>query len=483
MKKYKFLILMIILGVSCSKSFLDINESPNDPPTSTPKLVLPSGIASSAYVIGGWYQLLGGMWAQHWAQSPGASQWTDWEDYSFRSDHYDDYQFGALYTGVLSDMEYIRNETHNTQDWTYYLIATCIQSYTYQVLADLYDKIPFTEALRGTENFAPVWDDGSLVYDSLIIRLDFAMNKDFTVRSSDNPLATSSEIGIEDLIFQGDIESWIQFANTLKLKLYLHQVYARPAIAQAGIETLLAENNFLLKDAKMTAFTDQQNRRNPIYETGVDRLSGNIAASATLLDTLNKAGDPRLNRIYNPAVRSGLMVGIKNGHYREDAATFPNILDLSTPNLGPVDPVYFFSEAECCFLLAEANLWFGSAADAESFYVLGIQSSMTKFGATDNPALYGSGGVYEYPSGTFEENQRAIITQKWIASANSESLEAFFELNRTGYPDFLEISPTNVTGGKFPKRLIYPDSERKSNPNTPAQVPIYTKIWWDTKIF
>jgi hypothetical protein len=483
MKKYILLFVLLIPGISCTKSFLDINESPNDPSSSTPKLVLPSGISSSAYVIGGWYQLLGGMWAQHWAQSTGASQWTDWEDYALRSDHYDVYQFGALYSGVLSDMEYIRKETLKNRDWTYYLIATCIQSYTFQVLADLYDKIPFTEALKGTGNFTPKWDDGSLVYDSLIKRLDFAMDKDFTIRSSANPLATSSEIGIEDLVFQGDMDAWIQFANSLKLKIYLRQVYARPAIAQEGIEALLAKNNFLLQDAKMTAFGNEQDKRNPIYETGVDRLAGNIAASATLLDTLKGANDPRLGLIFTPSVRSGLMVGIENGHYKTDAAIFPNIQDLATPNLGPLDPAFFFMKSECCFLLAEANLWYGSDAEAKSYYTLGIQASMAKFGATDNPSLYGAGGVYEYPSTGFEAKQKAIITQKWIASANSESLEAFFDQNRTGYPNFLTISPTNVTGGKFPKRLIYPDSERKSNPNTPVQVPIYTKVWWDKKIF
>ena len=235
-------------------------------------------------------------------------------------------------------------------------------------------------------------------------------------------------------------------------------------------------------DAKMTAFANEQDKRNPIYETGVDRLAGNLVASATLLDTLKAAGDPRLTKIFVRSVKGGLMIGLQNGHYKTDAATYPNIQNLATPNLGPLDPVYFFSAAECDFLLAEANLWYGSDADAQSYYEMGIQASMAKFGATDNPSLYGAGGVYEYPATGFENKQNAIITQKWIASANSESLEAFFDQNRTGYPDFLTISPTNVTGGKFPKRLIYPDSERKSNPNTPVQVPIYTKVWWDTKI-
>ena len=481
MKKYFVLFIILVIGVSCKKSFLNINDSPNDPATSTPKLVLPSGIASSAYVLGGWYQLLGGMWAQHWAQSTGASQWTDWEDYSLQSDQYDTRQFGELYSGSLNDLEYIRTATRKTGDWTYYLAATCIQSYSFQVLADLYDKIPFTEALKGVGNFTPKWDDGSLIYDSLIARLDFALNQDFTIKSGSNPLATSSQMGAEDLIFQGDIDAWIQFANTLKLKIYLHQVYARPEIAQPGIVALLAENNFLLNDAKMTAFASEQDKRNPIYETGVDRLAGNIVASATLMNALKGAFDPRVTKIFVPSLKGNLMIGLPNGHYKVDAATYPNIQNLATPNLGPLDPVYFFSEAESDFLLAEANLWYVSDAITQSYYQMGIQASMAKFAATDNPSLYGPGGVYEYPAAGFENKLKAIITQKWIASANSESLEAFFDQNRTGYHDFLTISPTNVTGGKFPKRLIYPDSERKSNPNTPAQVPIYTKVWWDTK--
>ena len=481
MKKYYFLLIILILGVSCKKSFFDINDSPNDPATATSKLLLPSGIASSAYVMGGWYQLLGGMWAQHWAQSTGATQWTNLEDYSIQSDDFDTRQFGALYAGVLNDMEYIRKETSKSKDWTYYLAATCVQCYTYQVLADLYDKIPFREALQGTRNFTPVWDDGSLVYDSLIARMNYALKQDFTIKSGTNPLATASEIGIEDLIFQGDIDAWIQYANTLKLKIFLRQVYARPAIAKSGIEALLSLNNFLLQDARMTAFANEQDKRNPIFETGVDRLAGNLVASATLLDALKTAVDPRLNRIFAPSARGAVMIGLKNGHYKDDAAIYPNIQNLSTPTLGPLDPVYFFSRAECYFLLAEANLRYGSDAQAKTFYEMGIQASMTKFGATNNPSLYGAGGVYEYPATGFENKLRMIITQKWIASANSESLEAFFDQNRTGYPNFYTISPTNITGGKFPRRLIFPDSERKSNPNTPVQVPVYTRVWWDTK--
>jgi len=66
----------------------------------------------------------------------------------------------------------------------------------------------------------------------------------------------------------------------------------------------------------------------------------------------------------------------------------------------------------------------------------------------------------------------------------------FFDQNRTGYPgvntknpltkdvDKYTITPTNVTGDLLPRRLLFPDAEVKSNPNTPAQVPLTTEVWW-----
>ncbi|MDP4208512.1 MAG: SusD/RagB family nutrient-binding outer membrane lipoprotein [Bacteroidota bacterium] len=481
MKKiiYVFAILSII-GAGCSKSFFDVNTDPNNAATSTPKLTLPAGIASSAYVLGGWYQLLGGFWAQHWTQSTGASQWTKLDDYSLLPTDFDTRQYAELYVGSLNDLEYVRNVAGKTNDWTYYLVATCIQAYTFQVLADLYDKVPFSEALKGDGNLAPKWDNGSLVYDSLIARLNYAISKDLTTKSVSNPLATSSVLGDEDLVFQGDMKKWIQFANTLKLKIYLRQVIARPNIASSGIIALLATNNFLSVDAKVTAFGKEQNKRNPIYETGVDRLSGNIVASYTLLNFLVSNGDPRLDYIYTPPAGKP-QTGLKQGHYKSDAPTYPTITSLSTPNLQALDPVYYFMASESYFLQAEAQLRYGTDAAAQALYIKGIQASMTKLGATNNPTLYNTGGVYAYPTtppATANEKLKAIITQKWIALANSESLEAFFDQNRTGYPDFLTISPTNVTSNMFPKRLLFPNSERRSNPNTPAQVPITTPVWW-----
>jgi hypothetical protein len=485
MKNIKYIIFttILLLGMACSESFFDINHDPNKTEVTTPELLVPSIESSTCYVLGGWFQILGAFWSQHWTQSTGAGQWSTIDDYAIKSDDFDR-QYRELFAGSLMDAEVLRNITAKSKNWTYYLVATCMQAYTYQVLADIYGKIPFTEALQGIKNMTPKFDEGELIYDSLIARLDFALNQDFTVKSTTNPTATSIEIGPEDILLGGDIDAWVQFANTLKLKLFLRQVNARPAIAEAGIKALLAEDNFLLSDVKMTSFKDEENGRNPVYETGMDRLTGNLVASATLVDALYASGDSaRVDALFiRPSDGNPSQVALIQGHYKIDQPTYPNIQSLSTPNVTGLSPVYLFSNSEVLFLMSEANLRYGDATLANTLYNQGVEAAFAKVGATFDVALIAAGGAYEYPAiGSFNDQLKAIIVQKWIALANDQSLESFFDQNRTGYPDFYTISPTNQTNNQFPRRLPYPDSETKSNPNTPALVPITTPVWWAKK--
>src|SRR5690606_20028811 len=67
---------------SCEKS-LDINTDPNNASLEqgTPELVFPSAVASTSGMIGGQYAILGGIWAQYWAQSASASQYRTIDSY------------------------------------------------------------------------------------------------------------------------------------------------------------------------------------------------------------------------------------------------------------------------------------------------------------------------------------------------------------------------------------------------------------------
>ena len=475
MKRYIniLFVALSLLVTSCSDSFFDINTDPNNPAAVTPNLVLPSAIGGSAYVIGGYYQAIGGFWSQHYAQSTGASQWASWEEYTLDEGDFDR-QFQSIYSGTLMDCESIKKSTIASQDWSYYLIATLVQSYSFQVLADLYDQIPFSEALAGTSNLSPKYEKGKDVGDSLIKRIDAALAKDFTLSS----VSTKTLIGSSDLLFQGDLKKWIQFANSLKLKIYLRYVNADPTKYAAAIKALLVEDNFLQEDAKMTAFKNEENNRNPFYETFLDRLSGNVVASKTLMDKLQEEADPRLPFIFNPAATGNTQVGLGQGRYKEDQAIYATIKNLSTPNIAPIFPVYFFTAAEVWFLKAEAELRYGSASKAEVDYKNGIDASFSLYGAIGASALYADGKPYAFDKTNIESGIKSIITQKWIAAANVRALESFFDKNRTGYPDIFVKSAVSTLGTSYPQRLLFPLTERKSNSNTPALQRITEKVWW-----
>lgn len=460
MKRIKYyiaaLLASLLLLPSCSDSFFDINVDPNNPQNVTPALSLPSGISGTAYVLGGYYSALGGFWSQQYAQAPAGSQWLEWESYNLTEDDFNR-QFTLLYAGALSDYEYVRKSTNATADWKFYTIATLMQAYTFQLLADLYDEVPYSEALKGADNLQPKYDKGEAIYTSLLARIDEAIAKDFSLKSVKTP-------GAEDLVFGGDIEKWIKFANTLKLKIYLRYIVKDPNKYKTQIQDLLTANNFLTEDAKIISFKDEQTGYNPFYNTFVDRLTGNINANKNLMDSLAAYNDPRKSKIFKASETGANFNAVATGNSKNLSGK--TIKDFATPNVPSVAPVYFFSKEEVLFLIAEAQARYGTAAAAEASYKSGISANLVSLGLKSDTIKYAYTGI------------KSIIVQKWIAATNKNNIEAFFDYNRTGFPIMVESLTSTFTAGQRPKRLFFPDNERKTNPNTPAKVALNKPVWW-----
>lgn len=499
-------ILLITLGLlilSC-EAWLDVNENPNAPSEVEFETVLPSGISSVAYVLGGKYQVLGALWSQHWTQSLGASQYAGLDSYDINSSSFDDNQWGELYSGSLKALEYVRIESSKEEEWNYYLIATVMQAFTFQLLADLYDEIPFSEALQGDElKLTPGFEKGQDIYDSLIVRLDMAMQKDLDKDDLSDPVSN-------DLLFNGDMDAWVEFANTLKLKIYLRQSEVRPEVARAGIEKLYADEvDFLTTDAGMNQFQDQTGRRNPLNETEVNVLGGNpnLILSRTLHSFLLENNDfDRLDYMFFTPDNGGGHKSLVQGNYNdpeEPAGT--NSAEYSKPIMLPDAPIYLISFSEAGFLQAEAIIRYNVAgytdakekydeAVADAFFrVLSLSgNSFDNINATIQAFI---NGPYRFPTegSPLENFIERIITQKWVGLAGIQSLETFFEHNRTGYPkessvlpdneDYIPgewtISRNNVTSGRYPRRLIFPESEVSGNPKTPVAKAVWESVWWD----
>jgi hypothetical protein len=483
-KKFSLLTLLVYFTAGCG-TFYDINTDPNNPSTSSESVTFPAGVSSAAYVFGGVnYQVLGCFWSQYWTQATDASQYGQIDRYNMQSDAMDGRAYQELYNGALNDLEYVSRLSASKRNWQYYLMAEVMKAYIYQMLADLYDKVPYREALRGAEGIlTPKFDDGQVIYDSLISKIDQALAKDFT-------LSTVIKPKTDDLLYNGDLNSWIRFANTLKLKIYIRQSLKRPEVARAGIQKMYtAGAQFLVSNAAMTQFNTEQNRRNPFYETQIAAGTGrrgyvDVVASNTMLNLLTNNNDPRRNALYNPSQIGALYRGLDQGDYTSNTAP-KGYRNFAQPNIQATTPVYFMTNSESYLLQAEAIKRFPaetgkSDADAKALYEQAINAHCSMLGVS-SAGLYGSGNPYEY-KGTDADKLDAIAIQKWIALCNIEGLESFFETNRTRAAERLvplTASKENNTNNVFPRRLLFPLSERQRNPNTPAEVPITTKVWWD----
>jgi Starch-binding associating with outer membrane len=484
--KWKKMVLVLttgsVFGITACKKELDINQNPNVPSTdqATTPLLFPAAEISAASAIGGELAIIGMLWSEYTTQDVSSSQYRNFDSYNVVSTDLNT-DYNQLYTGALNDLELILQKTRAAQDWNYNLLATVLKVYTYQVLVDLYDQVPFTQALQGAANLQPKFDQGEGIYTALLATLDSALNQKFDAPTNTKP-------GKEDYFFAGDMSKWKAFANTLKLKMYLRMVNSKPADAEAGINSLYnAHAAFLGEDAAITQWSSSPNKQNPFYAENIFALNttSNLKASVTFINWLKANIDPRIVTYFGTASP----VGVDQGNY---LSLNPVYKTATTFVQHATDPVQFISGPESYFMQAEARERYFSGDQAQALYNSGVQAAFDVYGF-DATSYITSGGAYEYPvSGSLDDKIDAIITQKWASLPGSHALEAWFERNRTGFPktspvystdplyvagEFV-ISATSVLGKAFPKRIVFPDAERSRNTNTPAQIPLTTPVWW-----
>ncbi|MBB6499637.1 SusD/RagB family nutrient-binding outer membrane lipoprotein [Pedobacter cryoconitis] len=488
--KYNTLILsaVLLLSFGCKKT-LDVNTDPNNPliEKATPEVLFPSAVMSTAGRVGGELTILGGMWSQYFTQANSSNQYKNIDSYNLtKNDLNGDYQ--ELFSGALMDYQLALSKAQARNDWKYNLMCTAMKAYTYEVLVDLYDKVPYTEAFQGLANLQPKFDDGDKIYTGLIAEIDAALAKDYT---SGSLTATQQAT---DFIFKGDMGLWTQFANTLKLKMYLRMVNANPSAAQAGIAKLYQSGaKFLTINAGIATWDGTANNSNPFYEYNIRRLNvqTNLKASKTFTSWLTGNNDPRVVNYFGTANP----VPMNQGDYSASATDQPTYANATVFAQTAKDPVWFFTAAESYFMQAEALERYFGGTGAQAAYNAGLIAAFAQAGyvltAGSTDPLW---TTYAYPvGGTLENKIEAIVTQKWASFPGTHDLEAFFEQQRTGYPSVSPVYSTDpnyvpgklvyaingVTPGKqFPRRLVFPAVSTDRNINAPAPVPITTKVWW-----
>ena len=216
MKKYilKFTLIALMFVAGSCDEYLDINQDPDVlGSTDAPEIILPIAQVSLGNNLMGWdLGFGGGYWGQYWTQSYTASQFKtlcEYQETSFSN------AYQGITTGTLADLKRIKLLSADPENLGYYYIAEAMSIFTWQLMTDLWGDIPYTEALRGDEGInSPIFDNSTDIYADLMTRIDALLALD----------PTSSTVKESfDFLYAGDLNEWVKFANSVKLKLMIRQ--------------------------------------------------------------------------------------------------------------------------------------------------------------------------------------------------------------------------------------------------------------------
>jgi hypothetical protein len=233
-KVYKIFAVLACIGLlSCEKDFLDINDDPNNPLDVSLELLLPSvqlDMAGALGTAGGGLSRVTSIYMHHWVERR-----TTLADYALTGS-----DFGVtapwliLYTRVLADTEIIIEKANELEAYPYLGVAQIMKAYAYSLMVDTWADVPFSEAHKA-DNLTPAYDQGEDIYPQLFTLLDEGV--------ANLQKESLFELGDEDLIYGGDPDLWIKFANSVKLKMY-NQIRKVQDVS-AEVTALLAEGNLI----------------------------------------------------------------------------------------------------------------------------------------------------------------------------------------------------------------------------------------------
>lgn len=423
--------------------------------------------------------------------------------------------FERAFVGVMPAWLAIEKEANKLQQPQVAAVATIVKVEAMHRTTDMYGPLPYLNFGKG--GLTNTYDGQKEIYDSFFAELNDAI----AVLTDFNQKDPSAKV-LEnfDFIYAGNVQNWIKFANTLKLRLAMRIVYADAAKAQKMAEEAVNHPIGVITATNEVAklnHTENMNYRNMLFIIGQGEFN-DIRMGATIDSYMNGYNDPRMNSYFKPST-AGKYTGIRTGIniIREQYAEKAPFSDL---NITASTDIVWLNPAESYFLRAEGALrgW-DMGGTAQSFYESGVRSSFAFSGASnvdaylrDNtkvPAPYtdpstsgnsvaagspllGTITIQWNESDGFERKLERIITQKWLAIF-PDGQEAWSEFRRTGYPKVLPVM-VNRSGGKINtakqiRRIPFPNTEYRDNRAAVEQAATLlggedhggTPLWWDKK--
>jgi hypothetical protein len=345
------------------------------------------------------------------------------------------FDFSSVYTGGgLIDIRRVQSGARADNDRTWLGIAQVYEAFLVGSAADLWGDIPYREAVGTT--VTPALDPQAQVYGDVQATLDSAIVN----------LGSATGVGpaASDLVYGGDRAQWIQVANTLKARFYMHTAEVSgataytAAIAAAGAGISGTVNDFRTRHGSGTG------EGNIWVQFSATTFGQDVVAGKRLVDIMVARSDPRLAQYFD--------TNSTGGYGGQDVNTpVPSAL---VSRLGGTrhdalfrQPLVTYGENQ--LILAEAKHATGDDVGA----LINLNNARA---IVPLSPLVGVTGAALLDS---------IMTEKYVALY--QNIETYNDYRRTCRPALAPF-PTTEFANKVPGRLFYGLAEENANPNIPA---------------
>lgn len=431
--------------------------------------------------------------------------------------------FVESYTKTYAPWLTVKNHPSTEAHPENFALAQILKVSAWSKTTDCYGPIPYTKA--GSSAYVIPYDSQEVVYKSMLKDLEDAVQV-LTNYGGDKLLAS------HDLIYDGDTQRWIKYANSLMLRLAMHCRFADAGLAQTYAEKAVNHPIGVMSDVKDEAKIGTAHGVQYINNIETFAVQYNeCRMGVPIFSYLMGYEDPRLPKYFLPSENAlAIEADFAGGKYwpypigsdkpqeKPEARTASAGL-TSLPNIQKETPTYWMRASEVAFLRAEgALIGWSMKGSAEDLYRLGIELSFKENGIdVSQVEPYMTSGKTPVPvdmsgwwpfyhtfemkstattafEGSEEEKLEKIITQKWIA-LYPNGMEAWTEWRRTGYP-YIANPATNRSNGivsdqEKVRRLSYPIKSARSEDDEKVYQDAVTllggpdnqatKLWWDKK--
>lgn len=504
-----FLILLTLGAASCSKSYFAVNDSnPNQVTNLPPKTLMAGTLNLAASIVTTDFPFLG-CYQGYWTITQGFSDITDYANYNYSTN------FGQnIWTDVygnLGNLVYIENAAVTDSTLVYFgAMAKIIEALHYQLLVDIYNNVPYTQASQASVLY-PKYDDAQSIYTDIIKKIDTAI-----VQINSASAAAIQPDNTSDIMFGGDMTMWKKFANTLKLRILLHQsqLSGQQSYIQAQLQNIAAEGDGFLQSGENGSvnpgYSQNNSQQNPFFAAFGFTSSGGTSTNYVAFKANNyginfytNTNDTRLGYFYSPLAGYGVTpyqyVGGPFGTIGLPSPSSASSIGAYMPASGSVpagprvgllqsdaQPCPIITATESLFLQAEAAQRGWISGDPQTLYQQAITESYNYLLVTNPDSAanaYYSQAIANVGWNASSDKIQAIIVQKWAALNGTDMEEVWCDYRRLHFPSDIPLSNSpNVVSQTPPVRLLYPTIEYQTNlANVQAEGTINqftSKIFW-----